>query len=91
MKSVKWVNSMMRPPTGRGSNNSSKDDEAIKVPPAKQKVIETEAEPAYVEVDSTSTDLNVHITAVFGYTQYECSTDTILFKDTCVLQTKVYK
>ena len=88
MKSVKWVNSMIRPSTGRGS---SKDDEASKVPPAKQKVIETEAEPAYVEVDSTPNDLNVHITAVFGYTQYDCNTDAICFKDTCVLQTKVFK
>lgn len=90
MKTVKWVNSMTRPPSGRGSS-SGKEDEVIKILPAKHKIIELEAEPSHVVVDSTPSDLNVHITAVFAYAQYECSTDAINFVDTFVLQTKVFK
>ena len=62
------------------------------MPPIKKKVIETETEPSH-EVTSAEggQDIDMHFSAIVAYTEYECPTRAISFKDTYVLQTNIFK
>lgn len=64
---------------------------AVQQPPVKGKVIETEAEPENKQLDKTGEDLEVFLTAETAFADYECPSRAIKFKNTYILQTKVYK
>ena len=58
----------------------------------KRKVIETEPEPEYKIInEDEGGDINVFLSAVTTYAEYECPTSAISFKDTYILQTKVFR
>ena len=54
-------------------------------------MVETEAEPEHKVFDKTGEDLDVFLTAEAAYAKYECPSRVIDFKDTYVLQTKVFR
>lgn len=59
--------------------------------PAKQKVIETEAEPPHSVVDGGHRDLELTMSGVAGCTMYECSTSEVKFRDTLMFQTRAFR
>ena len=71
-KVVKWVDS---------SSTS-------KVPGAKKKVTETEAEPPFSEVPDSTKNLDLKISAIAQYAKLKCETKEVHFKDTLMFQTR---
>ncbi|XP_066569678.1 hydrocephalus-inducing protein homolog [Amia ocellicauda] len=59
--------------------------------PAKQKVMETDPEPAHSVLENSSRELELRVSAVCDYTQFRCKTETIRFKDTLLFQTRVFE
>ncbi|KAM4614098.1 hydrocephalus-inducing protein homolog [Discoglossus pictus] len=57
----------------------------------KQKVIETDPEPAHVVLGEGSRELELLVSAIVDYAQYQAKCDPIQFKDTLLYQTRVYK
>ena len=54
--------------------------------------METEPEPEYKIInEDEGGDINVFLSAVTTYAEYECPTSAISFKDTYILQTKVFR
>ena len=60
--------------------------------PAKKKVIECEPEPSH-EVTSSEGgfDIDVHFSAIINNTEYDCPIKVISFKDTNILQTRIFQ
>lgn len=60
--------------------------------PAKKKVVEVEPEPPH-ELTSAEggLDIDMHFSAIVSTAEYDCPTRAISFKDTYVLQTKIFK
>lgn len=59
--------------------------------PLKTRVIETEPEPDHKLLDKNGEDLEVYLTAETAFAEYECTACVIDFKDTYVLQTKLFR
>ena len=59
--------------------------------PAKKKVIETAVEPSYQEVTDTARTIDLLVSANADYSQFKCKTESVHFKDTLMLQTRVYE
>ncbi|OCT82470.1 hypothetical protein XELAEV_18025000mg [Xenopus laevis] len=76
MRTVKWVDSG-KSPVGQQST--------------KKKVIETDPEPAHVELDEGSRELELLVTAKVDHAQFMADCDQVQFKDTLLYQTRVYK
>ncbi|XP_068116429.1 hydrocephalus-inducing protein homolog [Hyperolius riggenbachi] len=75
MRTVKWVDA-----GGKGAQR-----------PTKKKVIETDPEPAHTPLDDGSREVELLVSAVVDYAQYQASCDDIHFRDTLLYQTRVYK
>lgn len=54
-------------------------------------MIETEPEPPYHEVPDTTRTLDLLVSANCDFCQYKCKTEHVHFKDTLMLQTRVYE
>ena len=59
--------------------------------PAKQKVTEKEPEPEHKVSEEGSKDIDVYVSAVVGFAEYECPVKTIRFRDTYMFQTRLYR
>ena len=59
--------------------------------PAKQKITEKEPEPEYKAEESSSKDLNVFVSALVSFAEYECAATSVNFKDTYMFQTRLYR
>ena len=53
--------------------------------------METESEPDHVVVEGESRTLDLLVSAVVAHAQFSCETSVINFKDTLMLQTRVYE
>eukprot|EP00079_Xenopus_tropicalis_P024447 XP_012817094.1 PREDICTED: hydrocephalus-inducing protein homolog isoform X1 [Xenopus tropicalis] len=76
MRTIKWVDSG-KSPVGQQST--------------KKKVIETDPEPAHVVLDDGSRELELLVTAKVDHAQFMTDCDQVVFKDTLLYQTRVYK
>ncbi|XP_053127193.1 hydrocephalus-inducing protein homolog isoform X2 [Hemicordylus capensis] len=76
LRTVKWV-------------DVSKSTTATR--PSKKKVIETDPEPAYVVAEDSARELVLRASATLDYAQYKMEVDTVHFKETLLLQTRVFK
>ncbi|XP_048461536.1 hydrocephalus-inducing protein homolog [Rhincodon typus] len=61
------------------------------VRPAKKKVVEVEPEPAHVVLEDSSRELELKISAMADYSDFECTCKSVIFKDTMLYQSRVYK
>ncbi|XP_072403680.1 hydrocephalus-inducing protein homolog [Chiloscyllium punctatum] len=61
------------------------------VRPAKKKVVEVEPEPAHMVLEDSSRELELKISAMVDYSDFECTCKSIIFKDTMLYQSRVYK
>lgn len=59
--------------------------------PAKQKITEKEPEPEHRAEESSAKDLNVFVSALVSFAEYECAATTVKFKDTYMFQTRLYR
>ena len=59
--------------------------------PAKKKVTETDPEPSHHEVEDSVRTIQLLVSAVADFCKYKCKTETIRFKDTLMLQTRVFE
>ena len=60
-------------------------------PPMKSRVVETEPEPEHKVIEKNGEDLELFLTGEAAYAKYDCPSRLIDFKDTYVLQTKVFR
>ncbi|XP_049339422.1 hydrocephalus-inducing protein homolog isoform X2 [Astyanax mexicanus] len=67
------------------------DRQALPQQPAKKKVVETDPEPDHTVVDNSSRELELTVSAVCDYAQFECQAEPIHFKDTTLYQTRVFQ
>ena len=76
-------------------NRSQKDKPSTPQPatlyPIKKKVIETEPEPPHTELPDTVRMFELIVSALADYCKYKCKIDRIHFRDTLVLQTRIYE
>uniref|UniRef100_A0A3Q2PEK1 HYDIN axonemal central pair apparatus protein n=1 Tax=Fundulus heteroclitus TaxID=8078 RepID=A0A3Q2PEK1_FUNHE len=59
-------------------------------PPEMKKVMETDPEPLCSVIEGSQWELDLGIRAVCDYSKFSCSIDTIQFKDTMLLQTRLH-
>ena len=57
----------------------------------KKKIIETEPEPAYTEAVESVRSVDLLVSAVADYCKYTCKTTSIHFRDTLMLQSRLYE
>ncbi|XP_026975142.1 hydrocephalus-inducing protein homolog [Sagmatias obliquidens] len=76
MRTVKWVDVLRNTP---GTFTT------------KQKVIETDPEPAYSVLEENYQELQLQISAHVNFASYKCQTSDVHFKETLVHQTRVFE
>ncbi|KAM4554444.1 hydrocephalus-inducing protein homolog [Fundulus diaphanus] len=76
--------------TMKWQNASSMVSEESQQPEIK-KVMETDPEPLCSVVEGSQWELDLGIRAVCDYSKFSCSIDTIQFKDTMLLQTRLHQ
>ncbi|CAM5150043.1 unnamed protein product [Eretmochelys imbricata] len=76
LHTVKWVDALRSLTTTR---------------PTKRKVIETDPEPAHTVLEENSRELELQISAIVDYTQFKLETNLVQFKETLLLQTRVFR
>ncbi|XP_032469168.1 hydrocephalus-inducing protein homolog [Phocoena sinus] len=76
MRTVKWVDVLRNMP---GTFTT------------KQKVIETDPEPAYSVLEENYQELQLQISAHVNFASYKCQTSDVHFKETLVHQTRVFE
>ncbi|MCJ8733357.1 hypothetical protein PDJAM_G00222410, partial [Pangasius djambal] len=59
--------------------------------PSKKKVVETDPEPVHSVVENSYRELELGISAMCDYAQFECDAEPIHFKDTMLFQTRVFQ
>lgn len=59
--------------------------------PTMKKIVETEPEPPFTEVAESSRVLELLVSVNADYCKYKCRSEIIQFKDTLMLQTRVYE
>lgn len=57
----------------------------------KKRVVETEEEPPYSIIPGKANEIELVVFANCNYTNYQCKTDRIYFKDTYMFQTRVFR
>ncbi len=57
----------------------------------RRKVIEVEPEPRHQRSEEASSPLELFLSATCDYAKYKCRTGSVRFKDTLMLQTRVYE
>jgi hydrocephalus-inducing protein len=102
MKSIRWVKNVQsghsRPTTQEnGSHGENADTTGLQskasapaVIPAKKKVIETEPEPPHSDVENSSREVELFISAIADFAKYECPIREVNFRETVMYQTRVY-
>ena len=100
MKSIRWVKNIQpghssRPITQENGGNveSTETGSQGKAPPtipAKKKVIETEPEPPHSDVENSTREVELIVSAIADFAKYECPIREINFRDTLMYQTRVY-
>ncbi|KAM6300471.1 hydrocephalus-inducing protein homolog [Aegotheles albertisi] len=75
LRTVKWVNATRGPAATW---------------PIKEKVIETDPEPAHTVLEKRSPDVELHLSAVVDYAEFKLDTDAIQFKETLLFQTRTF-
>lgn len=100
MKSIRWVKNVQsghgRPTTQEnGANGENTDSRSQgKAPalaiPAKKKVIETEPEPPHSDVENSSREVELVVSAISDFAKYECPIHEVNFRNTLMYQTRVY-
>ncbi|XP_067853715.1 hydrocephalus-inducing protein homolog [Heptranchias perlo] len=60
------------------------------VRPAKKKVVEIDPEPAHSVLEDSARELELKISAMVDYSDFECTCESIIFKDTLLYQSRVY-
>ncbi|XP_075621905.1 hydrocephalus-inducing protein homolog [Balearica regulorum gibbericeps] len=58
--------------------------------PVKKKVIETDPEPAHTVLENSSREVELLLSAVVDYAEFELDTDVIQFKETLLFQTRTF-
>ncbi|XP_067905917.1 hydrocephalus-inducing protein homolog [Heterodontus francisci] len=61
------------------------------VRPTKKKMVEIEPEPAHTVLEDGTRELELKISAMVDYSDFECACERIIFKNTLLYQTRVYK
>ena len=59
--------------------------------PSKKKITEIDSEPPCHEIEDTSRNINLLTSAVSDYCKFKCKTEHVKFKDTLMLQTRVFE
>lgn len=97
MKTVKWVDvSNQPPPPGNASDNGKPaSPQPAPAPPtarlAKRKVIEVEPEPTFTEVPESARTIELLVSANSDFSKCKCKVESVHFRDTLMLQTRVYE
>ena len=78
------ASSTLQPPSQRPGNRPP-------ATPAKQKVVETDPEPAHSVVDNSQREIELFVSAVSDRSKYECLAKDVKFRDTLMYQTRVYR
>ena len=63
----------------------------MSVRPLKKKVVETEPEPAYKEIEESGRSVDLLVSAVADFSKFVCKATSVHFKDTLMFQTRVYE
>ena len=58
---------------------------------AKKKVVETEPEPTFKEVEETARTVDLLVSVNADNSKYKCKVDNINFRDTLMFQTRIYE
>ncbi|XP_074748293.1 hydrocephalus-inducing protein homolog isoform X5 [Strix uralensis] len=58
--------------------------------PVKKKVIETDPEPAHTVLEKSIREVELRLSAVVDYAEFELKTDTIEFEETLLFQTRMF-
>lgn len=100
MKSIRWVKNVQsghsRPTTqengscGENTDSGVQSKAPVPVIPAKKKVVETEPEPPHSEVENSSREVELVVSAIADFAKYECPIREVNFRDTLMYQTRVY-
>lgn len=101
MKSIRWVKNVQsghsKPTTQENGSNGENVDtgsqsKALVLPaiPAKKKVIETEPEPPHSDVENSSREVELIVSAIADFAKYECPISEVNFRETLMYQTRVY-
>jgi len=61
------------------------------VMPTKKKVIETEPEPVHTQQPDSARSISLLISANANYSKYLLKQDHLLFRDTLMFQTRIYR
>uniref|UniRef100_A0A3Q3MLA1 HYDIN axonemal central pair apparatus protein n=1 Tax=Mastacembelus armatus TaxID=205130 RepID=A0A3Q3MLA1_9TELE len=69
----------------------SSSQQSLDTQPVKNKVIKIDPEPSCSVVEGSQWELELRISAICDYVNFSCSTNTILFKDTMLYQTRVHQ
>ncbi|EDV21657.1 uncharacterized protein TRIADDRAFT_30117, partial [Trichoplax adhaerens] len=102
MRIVKWVDAASASTAAGGDDESAtkqSNQSAVgqrrsasqTTRPLKRKVIETEPEPLHTVIDDTSSELHIRVSATADYATCKCKIDDIKFRDTFVLQSRIFK
>ncbi|XP_059848459.1 hydrocephalus-inducing protein homolog isoform X2 [Hypanus sabinus] len=65
-------------------------DAGTGVRPAKKKVVEIDPEPVHSVLEDSTQELELKISAMVDYSNFECLCDSIIFKDTLLHQSRIY-
>ncbi|XP_072135349.1 hydrocephalus-inducing protein homolog isoform X2 [Mobula birostris] len=65
-------------------------DAGTGVRPAKKKVVEIDPEPVHSVLEDSTHELELKISAMVDYSNFECLCDSIIFKDTLLHQSRIY-
>ena len=95
VKTVKWVDMSYHSVPSGNVSDSGKPVTPLPPPtasrPAKKKVVETEPEPPSTEVLESSRMVELLVTANSDYSKFKCKVDGVHFRDTLMLQTRIYE
>ena len=83
MRTVKWVDVTPEEDPSTGTRKALR--------PAKKKVIEVESEPPFTPLENSTMDVELLLSAVCDYAKFRCKTENVLFKDTLMFQSRVYR
>ena len=97
VKTVKWIDvaANVAPPAPGSDSGKPATPQLIPPPtasrPAKRKVIEIEPEPPSTEVPDSARTLELLVSANSDFSKCKCKVESIHFRDTLMLQTRVYE
>ncbi|XP_070194710.1 hydrocephalus-inducing protein homolog isoform X4 [Littorina saxatilis] len=93
IRTVKWVDVGPTPTQTADGSVVKSQPSTPQIPqrPMKKKIVETELEPAYIEVVESARTVDLLVSAVADFCKHTCKTTSIHFRDTLMFQTRLYE